>query len=187
MIQTLCPAVDCFFAAWYYCQNAGIEDQRNLPEDARKSFLAFPVNVATYKDLTLEQEVFIIRHAAFDTSLSSDELRSLAPSPANLFVKSVQEEFLEPQTFGGPSRSFDRILGYHQIETPASRIHRTWALLSKAVEGLAVKSSFEYSDDSALDQWLASQDEMDPRGTTLMHQLLRVAIPKFTPMMLTIA
>lgn len=165
-------AIDCFSVAWYYCQNDNIEGQRNLPEDARKRFLAFPVNVATYKDLTLEQEVSIIRHASFDTSLSSDEVRSLTPSPANLFVKSVQEEYLEPQTFGGPSRSFDRILGYHQIEAPASRIHRTWALLSKAVEGLAVKSSFEYSDDGALDEWITSQSGLDPRGMTLMHQLL---------------
>lgn len=158
--------------AWYYSPDSSIEDPRILPEEARKRFLDFSINLCSYDNLTPEQEAVIICATAQSLPSSQLELGLLSASPASLYVKSVQEEFLFPETYGGLSRSFDRILGYHKNDTSTARVHRTWACLAKATEYLANNASFDYVDDSSLNDWLASGRQPNNATSNLLQFLL---------------
>lgn len=149
-----------------------MDDPRLLPEEVRKRFLSFPISLTIFPNLDADQEAVIIRAAAHALPLTSSELTLLSTSPAIEYVKSVQDSFLEPNSNGGPSPSFDRILGYHLVETSMSRTFRTWACLAKAIEGLAVNAAFEYIEDKELDQWLSAKEGPNDLGKRLLHRLL---------------
>lgn len=107
---------------------------------------------AEYQNLSLEQQREVFTRSNNTLSLTSSEKWALAATATADLVRDIRDQYLEPEDFGGPSRSFLRFLPSES----ASAEFKLFAVLVRAIHLLSTTGRYDPVTSEDVSRWISS-------------------------------